>query len=298
MPFFWQISNQKNITSTKNKPSLRDNKPAPCYYITKGNLFTFLKKRASSFISHHRIKGSMTLEAAVVVPFFLFAMFSLISIMDMMRIKACMDVAVAEAGNQIAIESYGSYLGDIIIPSYVKGKICTFLKDNLSDRDYSKISQNISVADLSLLQEDNIISFKVKYQLKPDFDIWGFITVNLEADYYGHNWLGYEGRDDMEPMVFLSNKATVYHVSKNCKYLNVTIFEILYSNLEKYRNNSGEKYKSCNFCDNQNGSEIIYITPEGSNYHTIKNCIGLTRFIYTVPLSTVKNKRVCTGCKE
>ncbi len=298
MPFFWRIENQEKNISTKNKPSLRDETPVSYHCVAKSNLSTFLKKRVSSFIFRHMVKGSMTMEASLVLPFFLFAMLSLISVMDMMRIKGCMDVAVAEVGNEIAIESYGTCIDNMITPFYVKNKICSFLKENLSDRDYRKISKGITVMDLSFLQEDNIISFKVKYKLEPYFDMWGFVTVKLEADYYGHNWLGYEGKGNIEPMVFLSNEASVYHLSKHCKYLNVTILEISYSNLEKYRNNSGEKYKSCYFCDKQNRSETIYITPEGSNYHTIKNCIGLIRSIYTVPLSTVKNKRACMGCKE
>ena len=298
MPFFWQIVNQQNIISVKNKPSLRDENPESNHYVAKGSIYTFLKKRVSSFIFGYMVRGSMTLEASLVLPFFLFSMLSLISIMDMMRIKGCMDVAVAKTGNEIAIESYGSYMDEMLTPFYVKAKLCSFLKENLSDKDYRKISKNISVVNLSFLQEENIVCFKVKYKLEPDFDMWGFITVKLETDYYGHNWLGYDGNGKMEQMVFLSNKASVYHLNKNCKYLNVTIVEVSKSNLEKYRNNSGEKYKSCNFCDSQNISETIYITPEGSNYHTIKNCIGLTRYIYTVPLSTVENKRVCTGCKE
>lgn len=297
MPFFGIINNQENSISSKNKPSLRDIKPDRFYRVAISNLSIFLKKRVSFFISHE-IKGSITLESSLVLPFFLFAMLSLISVMDIMRIKGCMDVAVAEIGNEIAIESYGEYIDDMFMTLQIKSKLCTFLKENLSEKDFNKVSESITVTELTHIQDKNIMSFKVNYKLRPDSTMPGITAVKLTAGYYGHKWLGYEGGGTTEPMVFLSKEASVYHLSKECKYLNVTILEISYSNLEKYRNNSRKKYKACHFCNNESNLKKIYITPEGDNYHTVKNCIGLKRFIYTVPLSTVKDKRICTGCQE
>ena len=78
----------------------------------------------------------------------------------------------------------------------------------------------------------------------------------------------------------------------------MSIMEIPYINIKVYRNNSGEKYKSCHFCNSRSPGKTVYITPEGDGYHTIQNCIGLTRSIYTVPISRVKGKRVCQGCRK
>ena len=298
MPFFWQAEILKTNKSKKNKPSLREINPDSYFFIAKGSISTFLKKRVSSFIFRNKMNGSATVEASFVVPFFLFAVFSLISVTDMFRIKGCIDVAVAETGNRIALESYLGYSEELITPFYIKNKICMFLKENLSPKDYQKVKDGIKVTNLSFLEEKNILSFQVKYKWKPQFDMLGFVIVNLQGNYYGHNWLGYQGESEIEPMVFLSDNAEVYHVSKNCKYLNVTIMEISKKNLEKYRNNDGSKYKPCSFCESQNETEIIYITPEGNNYHGIKQCIGLTRYIYTVPKSKAGDKRVCTGCGE
>ena len=123
-------------------------------------------------------------------------------------------------------------------------------------------------------------------------------TVKMFTTYYGHDWLGFRTEQEVEKMVFLSDNAEVYHLNKGCKYLNTTIVEISYANLSKYRNNSGEKYRDCNFCNAKTITNVVYITPEGRNYHTIRKCIGLTRSIHTVPLSSVKEKRVCSGCGE
>ena len=297
MPFFWQINIRKNYTSKNNKPSLRDESSALFILYKKIFFCSYLKKRVSSFISFSYVKAGMTLEAALIMPIFLFAMINVISIMDIMRIKSCVDMAVAESGNEIAIECYGEYLNDIVSPIYIKAKVNQFLKENLSDRDYQKIKGTISVTNISILDGDNKLSFRVKYQIKPMVDMAGLITVKMDSDYYGHSWLGYTGHEETEQMVFLSNTASVYHVDKQCKYLNVTIMKVPYMNLEAYRNNSRKKYKQCNFCNMGEMEYYVYITPEGDGYHTTKNCIGLTRSIYTVPISQIKGKRQCVGCK-
>lgn len=298
MPFFWHINILKLHTSQNNKPSLRDRNPVFLMFIKCVNLLANLKKRVSSFIFCYPIKASMTLEAALVLPCFLFAMLGVISILDIMKIKGCMDVAVAEVGNQVAIESYTEGINEWIIPFYIKNRINSFLEKNLSKADYEKVSKSIRITDLSVMEEENTFSFRVDYKIIPDFKILNFATSDLYATYYGHNWLGFKEEREVETMVFLSNTAMVYHLDKSCKYLNTTIVEIPYVNLAKYRNNSGEKYKDCNFCNAMSIQSTVYITPEGSSYHTIRKCIGLTRSIHTVPLSTVKGKRVCSGCGE
>lgn len=301
MPFFLQIKiSYKSISNEykKNKPSLREKSPESSALKKCILLHTYLEKRVSSFISGKIMKASMTLEASLVLPCFLFAMLSLISVMDIIRIKGCMDVAVAEAGNEIAIESYGEYINELITPFYIKKKITAFLKNNLSENELLKISDTIYVTNLPVSEDDGIVSFRVDYRLKPNFNMLSLIPVKLSATYYGHKWSGYEAKEEAETMVFVSDTASVYHLNKNCKYLNVTVMEISFENLEKYRNNSREKYKSCNFCDEIAIDRIVYITPEGSNYHTVNNCIGLSRSIHTVPLSSVSDKQMCSGCGE
>lgn len=295
MPFFWHIDIQNKSISKNNKPSLWGKTPVLFILIKNVYLLTYLKKRVSSFIFRSDVKAGMTLEAAMVIPFFLFAMINVISVMDIMRIKSCVDMAVAESGNEIAIECYGEYLNDLISSIYIKGKVNQFLKENLSDSDYERVKGNIVVTSVSAMGEK--LSFRVSYKIKPKVDMTGLITVKLYADYYGHNWLGYIEQGEIEQMVFLSNTASVYHVDKQCKYLNVTIMKVPYKSLGIYRNNSRKKYKQCNFCNVGEVGEYVYITPEGDGYHTTKNCIGLTRFIYTVPISQVGGKRQCVGCK-
>ena len=285
-------------TYKMNKPSLRVKLPVISNHIVFINQHHYSEKRVSSFASNGRFKASMTIEAALVLPTFLFAMLSLISIFNVMKLKGCMDVAVAEAGNEISIENYGEYVGDLLVPVYIRMKIDTFLNKNLSKEDIDKLSDYIFVTDISFTEEENIVAFRVDYKVIPDFGMLGLIPVKLHTTYYGYSWLGYESTEESEKMVFISKNASVYHLDKDCTYLNIEIRQVPYSSLEEYRNGSGKKYGVCGFCKSLPNNGTIYITSEGENYHTIETCIGLTRSIYTVPLSTVSDKRSCTRCGE
>ena len=301
MPFFWHlIVLIINISEkyTMNKPSLRVDLPVTSNQINLTRRYKDIKKRVSSFISGKSVRASMTLEAALVLPIFLFALLSLISMFNIMKIKGCMDVAVAEAGNEIALENYGQYIGDLAMPLYVKSKIDSFLDKNLAEQDRETLSKSIFITDISFLEDENIVAFRVDYKVTSDFGVLGFASVKLHTICYGYSWLGYEAKEETERMVFISNNASVYHLDKNCTYLNVDIKQVSYASLEQYRNESGGKYGTCNFCNKISNNGIIYITSEGKNYHNIENCIGLTRSIYTVPMSTVSGKRCCTRCGE
>lgn len=301
MSFFRDVCFYKKHLTNKinsNKPSLRVVQPDEKIESENSYLFRNFGKRAFSFISRRRLKASMTLEASLVLPIFLFAVLSLISIFDIVKIKGCMDIAVAEAGNEIALESYGGYVGDLLTPLYINYKIHTFLNKNLSESDVEKISKYIFVTDISFWEEENILMFRVDYSVTPDFGFLGLNRVKLHTMYYGHNWKGYTAKKDAETMVYISHEASVYHTDKECPYLNIEIKEVSFSDIDNLRNDSRHIYYKCNLCDELENSGVVYITSEGKNYHNIDNCIGLKRSIYTVPLSLVSYKKVCSRCGE
>ena len=301
MPFFRGLCvTSKYLINKKimNKPSLRVNLPEKQAHMKNSYLFKNFGKRAFSFISGRCLRASMTLEASLVLPVFLFAVLSLLSVFDIMKIKGCMDIAVAEAGNEISLESYGGYVENLMTPLYISYKIQNFLDKNLSEEDAEKVSKYMFVTDISFLEEENILKYRVDYRVTPDFGMLGLKSVRLHTTYYGHNWLGYTARKDAETMVYISDTATVYHTDKNCSYLHIEIKEVSYASLNRHRNNSRHIYQKCNLCDEFENNGVVYITDEGKNYHSIENCIGLTRYVYTVPLSTVSHKKVCSRCEE
>ena len=127
---------------------------------------------------------------------------------------------------------------------------------------------------------NNEISIKVSYQLNNPFDVFGIGTVDITQQCSSAAWLA---------------QVTVFHKSRQCTYLNPSIRQITQEQLDTARNSSGAKYYLCERCGKRSGSGI-YITDYGEKYHYDKNCSGLKRSIFSVPLSEVQDKSACSKC--
>lgn len=114
-------------------------------------------------------------------------------------------------------------------------------------------------------------------------------------------WVGYTGESfrtgPSDEIVFITPEGTVYHRSRDCSYLRLSIRQLPYSSLEEARNQSGGKYGPCAYCIRNGWSgSTVYITDYGNSYHSIRNCQGLKRTVMAVPLSEVGGRRRCSRC--
>ena len=132
---------------------------------------------------------------------------------------------------------------------------------------------------------------------------FGIGTVDITQQCSSAAWLGQTSGEDFadtdgsKERVYITAQGTVYHKSRQCTYLNPSIRQITQEQLDTARNSSGAKYYLCERCGKRSGSGI-YITDYGEKYHYDKNCSGLKRSIFSVPLSEVQDKGACSKCAE
>ena len=102
--------------------------------------------------------------------------------------------------------------------------------------------------------------------------------------------------DDL--MVFLAENASVYHKDNSCTHLKLSIKQAALSNIESLRNYDGGRYKPCEKCSKKGYKEIIYITNEGDRYHSDITCSGLKRTVRSVKESEAKDMGLgpCSRC--
>lgn len=106
-------------------------------------------------------------------------------------------------------------------------------------------------------------------------------------------------KNDVE--VYITETGIVYHTSRNCTHLKLSVKNVNYSEVELLRNLSGGKYHSCEICISKVNNltpAIVYITETGVRYHISLQCSGLKRSIKVVKLSDVEDRRKCTRCRE
>lgn len=271
-----------------------------------------LLKRVSFIFSRRR--GSMTLEAAFVLPLFLFAILNILFAVNIIGTQSRMNAALHQVGNKMAFAGYGyraaagenmpdGLAGIALTEGYARGKIVEYVGSSYLDQSCVKGGAGgLSFAGSSVMGEGDIIDLRVSYRVRPFAGLMGFDGFSVSQRYYGKAWTGYDASgsvsdfNEEDPMVYITETGTVYHLDRNCTYLNPKAETVPAESVSGRRNASGEKYAPCGFCGAITGGTEVYITTYGNNYHRILNCPGLKRTIYTVPLSKVGARGRCSKC--
>lgn len=271
-------------------------------------------KRASSFTSR-KLKASLTVEAAIALPLFLFFFLQIMSAMNMIGLQSRLNAALHQTGNKMAFAGYiyektaGSVLpGEIssvvLTEAYAKNQILDYAGKKYLDGSCIKNgAAGISFTGTSIMGKYDTVEIYLSYQIQPIFPFMEFSDFGVSQCYYGRAWTGYDvenGISDFteeDPMVYITETGTVYHTNRNCTYLNPSIESVAMTAIDSSRNQSGGRYYPCEICGRKGVSGTVYITNQGNSYHTRITCSGLKRTIYTVPLSEAGGRGQCSKCR-
>ncbi|MDR0220286.1 MAG: pilus assembly protein [Lachnospiraceae bacterium] len=209
-------------------------------------------------------QASMTIEAALALPLFLFFMLTVLYTFQIIYLQTESYQLLHQAGNRQAFSAYADREG----------------------------------------YGDGIVELSVSYPILPYLwwqDYGGFLQVNQR--YYGYAWIGYEvgegagaGEKDVE-YVYIAETGTVYHVTMNCTHLALSITSVSRGEIPALRNKDGAKYYPCERCADD-GSAVLFITETGNRYHGDINCSGLKRTVTKIAKEEAINQgyRGCSRC--
>lgn len=271
-----------------------------------------LLKRVSFIFSRGR--GSMTLEAAFALPFFLFAVLNILFAVNIIGAQSRINAALHQVGNKMAFAGYGYYAavgkgvpaglaGVALTEGYARGEIVEYVGRAYLDQScVNGGAGGLSFAGSSVMGEGDIIDLRVSYRVRPFVSLMGFDGFSVSQRYYGKAWTGYDASGSVsdlseeDPMVYITETGTVYHLDRNCTYLNPKVEAVTAEGVDGRRNASGAKYAPCGSCGQEAEGREVYITYYGNSYHRLLNCPGLKRTIYTIPLSKVGARGRCSKC--
>jgi len=250
-------------------------------------------------------EGSMTIEAAVVLPLFLMFFLALGSAMEMMRLHENLQFALTDIGNRMSV--YGSFLtmpdetglgteiGDIALTyTYVKKEIEDYL-----GKEYLEASPLVNGVDGLCFGESEIwdggehFEILVTYQVAPFGEMAGVKGFRMSNRYYGHFWNGYEIPVDV---VYVTENGTVYHTDAMCTHLFLSVRQVSLQEAYRSRNQKGEKYSLCEYCETSDAKNTVYITETGNRFHYKKECTGLKRTVYEVSKDEAQGYGACSRC--
>ncbi len=205
-------------------------------------------------------KGSMAVEAAMAVPLFLFFVINLLSLIVM-------------------YERYSSNLASL----------------HQQAKAASVASGLVSVSG------DEMVSLVSPMSITPFINEMGFHGAYTTVTAKCRKWTGYDTagstyEEKEDEYVYMTENGSVFHRSRDCSHLKITVQVINPDDLKMARNESGERYKPCEKCGNGATTGLYFVTKQGNRYHNSVNCSGLKRNIKTVKLSDISGVPGCGVC--
>lgn len=220
--------------------------------------------------------GSITVEASLVVPIFIFALFAFMYLFESLTLQNDLQDKMITSARDYAF--YGIQKPFLQTED---GSLCRVGWETQEGRGYCHTDMKREIPGLPswLLQ----VHLYQRIQVH-DYAGKSMIPENTETD---------------ETYVYVTENGSVYHRDIGCTYLRLGIQSIAGDAVESMRNQSGGKYKACETCTKGKAATeyaVVYLTPYGARYHKDRGCSGLRRTVRKVCLSAIGGLPPCSKC--
>lgn len=233
-------------------------------------------------------RASYTVEAAVVMPIFLFVCACVLIFFRVLAVEWGVSVALNETAREMALyrgvetadedtDNVGEKNAGLTATAatlahtrIVAGHTpLSFVRFGMVGLDYSD-----SVVD------GKNVDIAVSYRVPLPVQFFGLGDIRITQHAKAHRWVGFdpsEGKGQGGETVYVTEHGVAYHRDLGCSYLNPSIRPVAYVSVGDKRNASGHKYYPCPLCGGN--ATTVYITTYGQNYHSDIGCSGLKRTI-------------------
>lgn len=322
MPFLWKKL-RKLLTISKSPSPKREYDRTHDFSIEKASL-------PASWPG--RLEAGMTVEAAIVLPLFIFFFLNLGCAIEIIRLHGNLQMALWNAGSRMCVYGYAmesadeigaavlkegdrergwwNTLADIVLTdTYVRQQIVNYVGEAyLDESPLSQGSDGLRFWESEIVANDDpvvsgdTIDIILTYQVAPWIRIPFVRPFRMANRYYGRLWTGYDvtggssAGENGKDMVYVTEHGSVYHESLECTHLKLTIRETSLEEARNSRNEHGGRYVQCEKCRGRPFTGKVFIGTDGDRYHYDRNCSGLKRTIYTITRQQASNYSPCSRC--
>ena len=249
--------------------------------------------KETSLTSFHR--GSLTVEAAVVLPVIACCLVTVIYFFRILLVQEAIDQALYYAGQKVSVESSitDSEAALLLSAEY-------FFLQILDEYDFvDTYVENgrfgVSLIASTFTEEDILLRAQYRMKLPVPF-------LNKERLYFWQQnrfrkWVGDTPKKTETDVVYITATGEVYHATTTCRVLSLSIHSVSRDKVHTVRGENGQKYTACTRCGfYENGVNMVYYTDYGSLYHYSTACSALKRTIITLSISEIGERRPCSYC--
>ena len=271
--------------------------------------------KASVAAAEGHPRASLTIEAALAFPLFLFAAALLLLPFRVLEVNRKMQDICEQVCEDVCQYAYSASRDaeeldpeknprDQAIYTGISAGLGAYAAEKArKEADDSRIGV-INFMDSSCMTDGETVKVSLTYYYKLPFSVLGLGTLHQNVISSRRAWIGKKrtktaasGENGQETMVYVGKNSTRYHLTATCHYLSNDLTAVLLSEIDTLRNKSGGKYHPCATCARETGGVLqVYVMPNGSSYHTEENCRSIISYVKQVPLSEVESLGVCSYC--
>lgn len=249
-------------------------------------------------------RGSLTIEASIVMPIFVFVVITLIFPFQVMQQHRKVQGALEVAGEELSQYGYLLTLRDMEnVPLLEKSVALSYVSAKVSPYIDEKICKNVSLLKSGILEDGETLDLIITYQINLPIPLFRLGEITQVNRCYRRIWIGNENKDAeinnevKEIIVFVGKNGTRYHLNRKCHYLDNQLMTVAISDIGDYRNKSGGKYYPCKICG-KSIAGMVFIMPSGSHYHSNSSCASIVAYVTEIELSKVEHLGACSYCSQ
>ena len=288
--------NKKTNQNIRNKISLR---------------MQFYKKRTFYTPSYKKAKASLTVEAAMAFPIFIFAFFLMIYSLKIVELQSKVQYALNATSSEMAayaMAKEGTESTSVV--NYAAGIV--YSKAGASVLFLKNLKSCITDVDMvvgkwlgfylinsKIMEEDSDIYLEVNYKIKLPELLGVKVEIPCVQNAYTRGFTGRSLKEKAEErIVYITTGQTVYHTNRGCTHLVLSIQQINEKDFFDKKKGFLKKYTKCVFCKSGESNGYIYIATQGEKYHYSLQCKSLKRIIKRILLKEAGNRKLCERCSE
>lgn len=244
-------------------------------------------------------KGSITIEASIGIPIFLFAVLCLICLIEVQSIRISI---INAAQNAAKNESGTTAVVPVLNTAGLRAEIINRIGTERIERSIlSEGCDGIQCRGSWMIPDTGEMFIRIQYKIKIPIPILGNPSAEFREEFKMNGWRGYleRGTDDENgSIVYITENGLVYHEDPECTYLRLSINFVPFASISSLRNENGSIYRKCEICVYGSPMAGVYITETGKKYHNSLNCSSLKRTVHAVKISDVKGRGACSRCSQ
>ena len=273
-----------------------------------------------------RLKGSLTIEAAIALPIVIMAIWLLILPLRVMESERMVQNRLETTARALSFSGYIQETGekklkyvekyaDIIDGVQELAGEGVALASVLSMpeaklMDMIRFGTETSVLSDSGGHDPDIIHMELEYELALPSKMFCILPVHKSLVTHRRAWTGSEGgrgrdtygavggaADTEDPIVYVGKNSTRYHKDPHCHYLANKMKTADAAEIQSFRNAGGAKYHACPSCKPGTSGTVWYFE-SGTAYHSTESCKAITAYARAVPLSEAAHLGPCSYCSK